>query len=117
MQRHRAQIIGIVVAGRPRADRQSASGRFARCAKAHNSCARSRLFASGELLQSAGASTMPGPTKSPTIKRSVAVAGRKTSVNLEDSSWYALRRLASDRGMTIGDLVTAIGAGKQHGDR
>ncbi len=50
------------------------------------------------------------------FKRSIAIAGRKTSVNLEDASWYALRRIASDRGITIGDLVATIDAERQHGN-
>jgi predicted DNA-binding ribbon-helix-helix protein len=60
---------------------------------------------------------MPEPMKSQMIKRSIAVAGRKTSVNLEDASWYALRRIASDRGLTIGDLVTAIDTERPRGNR
>jgi len=59
---------------------------------------------------------MPEAMKSQTSKRSITIAGRKTSVNLEDAFWYALRRIASNRGMTIGGLVTAIDSERQHGN-
>lgn len=42
------------------------------------------------------------------IKRSVIVAGRKTSVSLEDSFWTELREAVAVRQTTISALVTGI---------
>jgi predicted DNA-binding ribbon-helix-helix protein len=36
------------------------------------------------------------------------VAGRKTSVNLEDDFWEALKEIARERRSTLRDLVTSI---------
>lgn len=43
-------------------------------------------------------------------KRSVVVAGRKTSVSVEEPFWSALKEIAGGRKMLIGDLVTEISA-------
>ncbi len=54
--------------------------------------------------------------KSLVVKRSIVMAGRKTSVSLEDPFWYALRSIASARGMTTKDLVAAINTDRQSGN-
>lgn len=41
-------------------------------------------------------------------KRSVMIAGHRTSVSLEDAFWMALRRIARDRGESLGGLITRI---------
>ncbi len=41
-------------------------------------------------------------------KRSVVIAGHKTSVSLEDAFWRALKRLAAERGVSVNDLVAEI---------
>ncbi len=41
-------------------------------------------------------------------KRSVVIAGHKTSVSLEDAFWQALKRLAAERGVSVNDLVAEI---------
>ena len=41
-------------------------------------------------------------------KRSVVVAGHRTSVSLEAAFWDALRDLARDRGKTLNQLVSEI---------
>jgi predicted DNA-binding ribbon-helix-helix protein len=51
--------------------------------------------------------------KSSVIKRSVVVAGRKTSVSLEDAFWKALKGIAADRNVTLSDLVGSIDAARQ----
>jgi predicted DNA-binding ribbon-helix-helix protein len=51
---------------------------------------------------------------SPVIKRSVMIAGHKTSVSLEDAFWKALKDIAITRQMTSSDLVTRIDAGREH---
>ncbi len=52
--------------------------------------------------------------KSSIIKRSIVIAGRKTSVSLEDAFWKALREIADGRDVTLYDLVTTIDADRQH---
>ena len=46
--------------------------------------------------------------KSAIIKRSVVVAGHKTSVSLEDQFWDAMKEIAKHRNMTLSDLVAGI---------
>ncbi len=47
-------------------------------------------------------------------KRSVVIAGRKTSVSLEDEFWNSLNEIAAERGMTLGELVGTIDGNHQH---
>jgi predicted DNA-binding ribbon-helix-helix protein len=54
--------------------------------------------------------------KSPVVKRSIVVAGHKTSVSLEDAFWRGLKDIASTRGMTLSDMVAAIDSRRQHGN-
>jgi predicted DNA-binding ribbon-helix-helix protein len=54
--------------------------------------------------------------KSPVVKRSIVIAGHKTSVSLEDAFWNCLKKIAADRGMTLSDLVAAIDTDRQHGN-
>ena len=54
--------------------------------------------------------------KSPVIKRSIVIAGHKTSVSLEDAFWKALKDIAVARRMTLSDLVGAIDSGRRHGN-
>jgi Ribbon-helix-helix domain len=39
--------------------------------------------------------------KSPVVKRSIIVDGRKTSVSLEDEFWKALKEIAAGRNMKV----------------
>ena len=52
--------------------------------------------------------------KSSVIKRSIIIAGHKTSVSLEDEFWDSLKEIAKERSMTLGALVAAIDADRQH---
>jgi len=54
--------------------------------------------------------------KSQVIKRSIVIAGHKTSVSLEDAFWRGLKEIAVDRRTTLSDLVAAIDAERQHGN-
>lgn len=54
--------------------------------------------------------------KSPIVKRSILIAGHKTSVSIEDAFWTALKDIAASRGTTVAELVAAIDAGRQHGN-
>ena len=57
---------------------------------------------------------MKGPIlKSPVVKRSVMLAGHKTSVSMEDEFWSAFRDIAKGRGLTIANLISAIDADRQ----
>ena len=49
--------------------------------------------------------------KSPVVKRSIVIAGHKTSVSLEDAFWKGLKEIAGGRDMTLSDLVAAIDIG------
>jgi predicted DNA-binding ribbon-helix-helix protein len=54
--------------------------------------------------------------KSSVVKRSTIVAGHKTSVSLEDAFWNDLRKIATEREMTLSDLVSKINSERQHGN-
>lgn len=54
--------------------------------------------------------------KSPVIKRSIVIAGHKTSVSLEDAFWRGLKELALSRHVTLSDLVAAIDSERQLGN-
>jgi predicted DNA-binding ribbon-helix-helix protein len=46
-----------------------------------------------------------GEMKSSVVKRSIVLAGHKTSVSLEDAFWQGLKDIATTRRMTLSDLV------------
>jgi predicted DNA-binding ribbon-helix-helix protein len=54
--------------------------------------------------------------KSPVAKRSIVVAGHKTSVSLEDAFWTSLKEIAGRRDLTLSDLVAAIDSQRDHGN-
>ena len=54
--------------------------------------------------------------KSLVVKRSIFLAGRKTSVSLEDEFWNALKKIASDRYAMLSELVGDLDAQRQHGN-
>jgi predicted DNA-binding ribbon-helix-helix protein len=54
--------------------------------------------------------------KSPVIKRSIVIAGHKTSVSLEDAFWQGLKEIADERSMTLSDLVSSIDTDRRHGN-
>jgi predicted DNA-binding ribbon-helix-helix protein len=54
--------------------------------------------------------------KSPVIKRSIVIAGHKTSVSLEDAFWQGLKDIANARGMTLSELVASIDTDRRHGN-
>jgi predicted DNA-binding ribbon-helix-helix protein len=69
--------------------------------------------------QATGA-TAPQPLgaqmKSLVVKRSVVLAGHKTSVSLEDPFWNSLKEIAASGNMSLSDLLTAIDSGRHHGN-
>jgi predicted DNA-binding ribbon-helix-helix protein len=54
--------------------------------------------------------------KSPVVKRSIVIAGHKTSVSLEDAFWKGLKDIAGTRDMTLSELVAAIDSDRRHGN-
>ena len=54
--------------------------------------------------------------KSPVVKRSIVIAGHKTSVSLEDAFWKCLKEIANGRDMTLSDLVATIDTDRRHGN-
>jgi predicted DNA-binding ribbon-helix-helix protein len=54
--------------------------------------------------------------KSPVVKRSIVIAGHKTSVSLEDAFWKGLKEIAGGRDMTLSELVAAIDSDRRHGN-
>ena len=54
--------------------------------------------------------------KSPVVKRSIVIAGHKTSVSLEDAFWTGLKEIASGREMTLSELVAEIDSQRRHGN-
>jgi predicted DNA-binding ribbon-helix-helix protein len=54
--------------------------------------------------------------KSPVVKRSIVIAGHKTSVSLEDAFWKGLKEIASGRSTTLSDLVASIDSDRRHGN-
>jgi predicted DNA-binding ribbon-helix-helix protein len=54
--------------------------------------------------------------KSQVVKRSIVIAGHKTSVSLEDAFWGGLKDIACARGMRLRDIVETIDSHRQHGN-
>jgi predicted DNA-binding ribbon-helix-helix protein len=54
--------------------------------------------------------------KSLVIKRSIVIAGHKTSVSLEDAFWKGWKDIAGSRDMTLSELVAAIDSERRHGN-
>jgi len=54
--------------------------------------------------------------KSPVVKRSIVIAGHKTSVSLEDAFWQGLKQIAGQRDLTLSDLVATIDTERRQGN-
>ena len=54
--------------------------------------------------------------KSPVVKRSIVIAGHKTSVSLEDAFWQGLKQIASERDVTLSDMVASIDTDRSQGN-
>ena len=46
-------------------------------------------------------------------KRSVMIAGHKTSISLEAAFWVQLKRAAAERRVSVNDLVTTLDASRR----
>jgi predicted DNA-binding ribbon-helix-helix protein len=51
--------------------------------------------------------------KSQIAKRSIVIAGHKTSVSIEDQFWRALKEIARDQQMSLSTIVLNIKTGRQ----
>ena len=54
--------------------------------------------------------------KSPVVKRSIVVAGHKTSVSLEEAFWNGMKEISGQRGMTLSEVVGEIDTNRQQGN-
>jgi predicted DNA-binding ribbon-helix-helix protein len=54
--------------------------------------------------------------KSPVVKRSIVIAGHKTSVSLEDAFWKGLKEIASGRDLTLSEMVATIDSARVQGN-
>ena len=54
--------------------------------------------------------------KSQVVKRSIVIAGHKTSVSLEDAFWNGLKEIAVSRNVALSDLVSSIDKERKHGN-
>jgi predicted DNA-binding ribbon-helix-helix protein len=57
-----------------------------------------------------------GMMKSLILKRSVVLAGHKTSVCLEDAFWRSLKEIAAYQHVTLSALLVSIDSGRDHGN-
>jgi len=55
-------------------------------------------------------------TPSPVVKRSIVIAGHKTSVSLEDAFWQGLKEIAAVQDMTLSEMVASIDGGRKGGN-
>jgi len=54
--------------------------------------------------------------KSPVVKRSIVVAGHKTSVSLEEAFWIGMKEICGLRNMTLSELAGEIDHNRQQGN-
>ena len=54
--------------------------------------------------------------KSPIVKRSIVIAGNKTSVSLEDEFWQGLKEIAQGQRATLSNTVAEIDRSRQKGN-
>ena len=54
--------------------------------------------------------------QSSVVKRSIVVAGHKTSVSLEDDFWAVLKEIASEDDLTLSELVGKIDSERELGN-
>jgi predicted DNA-binding ribbon-helix-helix protein len=54
------------------------------------------------------------PVSKGSTKRSITIADHKTSISLENEFWDCLKEIAVERDVSLGALVAAIDANRQH---
>jgi predicted DNA-binding ribbon-helix-helix protein len=60
------------------------------------------------------AKKMAQVTKSQRRKRNLVLAGKKTSIALEDGFWSGLEEIAASRAMTVSELIAVINKARNH---
>ena len=50
------------------------------------------------------------------LKRSIVIAGHKTSISLEEPFWIALKEAAARRNVNVSDLVAEIETNREYGN-
>ena len=51
-------------------------------------------------------------TSARVVKRSLVIAGHRTSISIEDAFWRRLRRIALERGQSLNGLAAAVDASR-----
>jgi predicted DNA-binding ribbon-helix-helix protein len=54
--------------------------------------------------------------KSPIVKRSIMIAGHRTSISLEDAFWRGLKEIAAKHEMSVQNVVAAVHGGRHRGN-
>src|ERR1700751_845171 len=57
-----------------------------------------------------------GQIKSPIVKRSIMIAGQRTSISLEDAFWRGLKEIAAKHDMSVQSVVAAVHGGRHRGN-
>ena len=71
----------------------------------------SRLYETCQIIKFFAQDVM----KSPVVKRSIVIAGHKTSVSLEEAFWTSMKDISAHRKMTLSDLVSEINSVREQG--
>jgi len=54
--------------------------------------------------------------KSPIVKRSIVISGRKTSVSLEEPFWSGMKEISRELSVTLSELVGVIDTDRRQGN-
>jgi predicted DNA-binding ribbon-helix-helix protein len=54
--------------------------------------------------------------KSPIVKRSIVISGRKTSVSLEEAFWSGMKEISEELSVTLSELVGVIDTDRRQGN-
>jgi predicted DNA-binding ribbon-helix-helix protein len=57
-----------------------------------------------------------GQLKSPIVKRSIMIAGHRTSISLEDAFWKGLKEIAAKHNVSVQNVVAAVHGGRHRGN-
>ena len=52
------------------------------------------------------------PTDARVVKRSLVIAGHRTSISIEDAFWRRLRAIAAKRGLSLNRLAATVDASR-----
>jgi predicted DNA-binding ribbon-helix-helix protein len=58
------------------------------------------------------AQTPTDPVSARVVKRSLVIAGHRTSISIEDAFWRRLRRIALERGQSLNGLAAMVDASR-----